>query len=275
MNYYNKFKGIIQTSAYCEQTALSLAVACDLSYEDDLKILSSTVESWNYTFKKFGQVVKNPDIDTQFFVMSNDENIVVVFRGSDSPRDWMANFKISYHPGPLDETKAHEGFQDSLFPAVVSLTNAITSIGLDNKKLWITGHSVGGALSSLYAGMLVENGYDVYGVYTFASPRPGDSAFENCLKDVISGPHYRVVNTGDVIPHVPPEPFFSHSGLRVILKEDVKEHSSDSWLSETTQALRLFAEQTLNRFDVGNNHSLSADDESYIPRLINDFNRSN
>jgi len=218
-------------------------------------------------------VVKKPDVDTQCFVMTNDENIVVVFRGSDDLKDWFGNFQAVYDPGPLKDTKAHEGFQDALFPSVISLTNLIDASDPGNKKLWITGHSLGGAQCSLYAGMLFEHGYTVYGIYTFASPRPGNGAFEKRLNRRVVGPHFRVVNTGDVVPHLPPEPFYSHPGKRIILKDDRKENSYDSWFDERIGALKNFIASTAKLLDVGNNHRLSADDESYIPRLIKDLER--
>jgi triacylglycerol lipase len=36
--------------------------------------------------------------------------------------------------------------------------------------------------------------------------------------DKVIGPHFRVVNFGDVVPHMLPEPFYSHCGVRGILK---------------------------------------------------------
>ena len=73
-------------------------------------------------------------------------------------------------------------------------------------------------MASLNADILFKNGYDVYGLYTFTSPRPGDAGFAETLNDTIIGPHYRVANTGDIVPYFPPAPFFSHSKKRIILK---------------------------------------------------------
>lgn len=273
MKYSEYFNGIVPNDIYDERNSLSLALACDLAYEKE-NAISSTVEKWGYNFVGFKSVVKKPDIDTQLFVMSNDENIVVVFRGSESLKDWFANFQTVYDPGPLKNTKAHEGFQDALFPSVISVTNLIDSVWKEEKKIWVTGHSLGGALCSLYAGMLIEHGYKVYGIYTFASPRPGDGAFESKLNSRVIGPHFRVVNSGDIVPHVPPEPFYSHPGKRVILKEESKVDSDDFWFEQRVEALREFIKNTVNLLDVGDNHRLSADDESYIPRLIKDLART-
>ena len=47
------------------------------------------------------------------------------FAAPNKINDWFANFQAVRDPGPLVKTKAHEGFQDALFPAVVGLTHAI------------------------------------------------------------------------------------------------------------------------------------------------------
>lgn len=274
MAYYNHFQGIEQTETYDEKTALSLAVACDLAYEKESDTISATVKDWGFDFIGSKSVVKKPDIDTQYFVMSDKENIVVVFRGSDDLKDWFSNFQALYDPGPLKDTKVHEGFQDALFPSVISLTHLIDSAAPEKKRIWVTGHSLGGALCSLYAGMLIEHCYKVYGIYTYASPRPGNGAFESKLNNRVIGPHFRVVNAGDIVPHVPPEPFYSHPGKRVILKEEDRVDTADSWLEQRVEALKQFVASTANLLDVGDNHRLSADDESYIPRLIKDLERS-
>ena len=260
MDYYDRFR------------ALSLAVACDLAYRGRNRIRQE-VRRWGMTFVNMVDKRKGADIDTQCFIMSDERNVIVVFRGSESKQDWFANFQASQDPGPLQDTGAHEGFQDALYPAVIALTRHVNALS-QQKRVWVTGHSLGGALCSLYAGMLVENGIEVYGIYTFASPRPGSAAYERQLNAIIPGPHYRVVNDGDIVPHLPPEPFFSHPGRRVILKSRHRERTKSSWLKQRIAALKHFVKVTGERFDIADNHRLSADPrKSYIPRLIKDLER--
>lgn len=252
---------------YDPVTALSLAVACELAYEEP-SIIELAVKEWGFEFGEYINVVKGNDIDTQCYVMHSDTDIVVAFCGSESLKDWLTNFQTVYDPGPLTDTRAHEGFQDALFPAVLPLIRYLETCDLQNKRLWITGHSLGGALCSLFAGMLCENNINVYSVYTFASPRPADSQFEKQLNDAIQGPHIRVVNFGDLVPHVPPEPFYSHPGYRVILRNDFVERTSKSWFKQRINAIKAFIGNTADIFNVGDNHRLNAGQDSYIPRLI-------
>lgn len=272
--YTNKFdkNGIIPKKRYDANLALCLAIACDLAYSQKDAIVS-TVNRWGYDSVEFVDVRKGSDIDLQCFLMADANNIIVVFRGSDDLKDWFANFQAVREPGPLEKSKAHEGFQDALYPAVLRLTEVLNKFNVTDKKLWVTGHSLGGALASLYAGMLIENGYDVYGIYTFASPRPGDGRFAEELNKRIEGPHYRVVNNGDIVPHVPPEPFFSHAGKRVILNKSKRKTNKSSWFSQRVMVLKEFVKDAGDTLDVAGNHRLSADEESYIPRLIEDLER--
>ncbi|MEE4660781.1 MAG: lipase family protein, partial [Halieaceae bacterium] len=220
------FIGLAPKKSYDPATALSLAIACDLAYAD-ADTIASVSAGWGYSEFCFINVLKGRDIDTQGFVMSNATDVVCVLRGSDNTADWFANFQAVYDPGPLVKTRAHEGFQDALYPAVIALTNAIDTMHGASKRIWVTGHSLGGALCALYAGMLIENGYKVFGIYTFASPRPGDDEYAQALNKVMGkGPFYRIVNDGDVVPHLPPEPFYSHPGRRVMLSASKKRDTS-------------------------------------------------
>lgn len=272
MDYFDLFSGLTAKKSYDETNALSLAIACHLAYQKEGEVITAVIP-WDYQVREVISITKAHDIDTQCFIMENQDHVVIVFRGSDSKSDWFANFQAVQDPGPFESTGAHEGFQDALFPAVIAITRCLQNINMTKKKLWVTGHSLGGALCSLYSGMLIENGFDVYGIYTFASPRPGSPKFADQLNEKVTGPHFRVVNDQDIVPHVPPEPFFSHPGKRVILKRKHKERTKASWFKQRVDALKNFVEMTGHAFDVGDNHRLVGDNESYIPRLVRDAKR--
>ena len=64
------------------------------------------------------------------------------------------------------------------------------------KQLWITGHSLGGAMATLCASRLEEKNPKLY---TYGSPRVGGKEFCQGM-DV---PHWRFVNNNDVVTKVP------------------------------------------------------------------------
>ena len=58
----------------------------------------------------FFEVQKGSSVDTQCYVMADQQHAVIMFRGSDNMKDWLANFSAVTDAGPLTKTRAHEGF---------------------------------------------------------------------------------------------------------------------------------------------------------------------
>ncbi|CAD5221303.1 unnamed protein product [Bursaphelenchus okinawaensis] len=79
-------------------------------------------------------------------------------------------------------------------------------------RIWITGHSLGGALASISAAELVKIqniSSDRILIITFGEPRTGDSEYANNY-DALVPNTYRVVNQRDIVPHLPPLRLFDY-----------------------------------------------------------------
>ncbi len=274
-NHWKEYRGIKAGSGYDPGTALSLALVCQLAYQKKLTDIRSIASGWGFQESRVLYLKKTlgRDIDTSCVVLGNDTNVIVGFTGSESANDWLSNFQASYDPGPMQGCNAHEGFQDALYPIVISLTDAVQLVRDKRQRVWLTGHSLGGALCLLYAGMRLENKLDLYGVYTFGSPRPANEDFARKMKEAVKGPLHRVVNVGDIVPHVPPEPFFSHPGNRRILEKNKATNAKESWWKERVDALKYFVSQTGLGLKIADPHMLAASDRSYIPKLLKEANR--
>jgi triacylglycerol lipase len=73
------------------------------------------------------------------------------------------------------------------------------------RSLWITGHSLGGALAVLAAAKLrLEKAQPVNGVYTYGQPRVGDAVFCSGFNQWMGTNTFRFVNFKDIVPRVPP-----------------------------------------------------------------------
>lgn len=273
--HWKEYRGLKASSSYDPATALSLALICQLAYEKKPAEIRAIASGWGFEEPRVHYLKKTlgRDIDTSCVVLGNDKDVIVAFTGSESANDWLSNFQASYDPGPMKGCNAHEGFQDALYPIVMSLTDAVQLVRDKQQRVWLTGHSLGGALCLLYAGMRLENKLDLYGVYTFGSPRPANEAFAEKLKKTVKGPLHRVVNIGDIVPHVPPEPFFSHPGNRRILERTRVTNSKASWWKERVDALKYFVSQTGFGLKIADPHILNASERSYIPKLLKDANR--
>lgn len=159
---------------------------------------------------------------TQCFVAHNEEFILVAFRGSqidktrDSALDWAADFKFPLVPERLGG-RVHHGFKDALD----SIWDSVKCYVVRNRaqdgierKVWITGHSLGAALATLAADRAIANaGLVVQGLYTFGSPRVGDDDFKTAFCSAgINQRTFRFVNNRDIIARLPPRGLYTHVG---------------------------------------------------------------
>ena len=130
----------------------------------------------------------------QAHIFNNNDHLIIAFRGtepkqfSDIKADLLAIKRKSRTEG-----RVHLGFKLELR----KLWNDIT--GLIDKKsqqIWITGHSLGGAMATLCASRLEER---LPILYTYGSPKVGGREFcDGCEVE-----HYRFQNNNDIVPSVP------------------------------------------------------------------------
>ena len=109
--------------------------------------------------------------------------------------------------------KAHEGFINALDSIWIFIEKAIKVFRNKKQPLWITGHSLGGALAMLAASKCFSRRIgNVYGIYTFGQPRVGNAKFTNKFNSLYKNVTYRFVNNEDIIPCVPWLLGYEHAG---------------------------------------------------------------
>ncbi|MEJ0093466.1 MAG: lipase family protein [Methylocella sp.] len=135
------------------------------------------------------------------------------FRGTQTKQDWHTNFQAALiHPANTDKNLlVHSGFYNA-FEILADGANGLGAKLLEIKTttsgvpIYITGHSLGGALAQIAAAVLGDD--RVAACYTFGSPRVGNSYFDLWVKV----PSYRVINFADIVPQVPLPIIYRHSG---------------------------------------------------------------
>jgi triacylglycerol lipase len=160
---------------------------------------------------------------TQCFVANNDKFAIVAFRGSEIWKkretldlsEMVADLKADTDIRLLDWPKGgkvHRGFMEALYEVWHDLLPCISQ--LDNKgcKIWITGHSLGGALATLCGELYGK----AQGIYAFGSPWVGDKNF----KDQMSTKVYRIVNGKDIVSRIPSFGIFVHVGEAKFIDSD-------------------------------------------------------
>jgi hypothetical protein len=148
--------------------------------------------------------------DTNGYIGYNtiSQEIYIVYRGSDSVRNWITNLKFAKadyaYPGCAD-CNVHKGFYDAeqaVWPTVFTEVKRL-KILYPSYKVVATGHSLGAAIATLTALDLVNNGYPTI-VYNIGCPRIGDDNFAAYAASKITDIH-RIVHDDDMVPHVPYE----------------------------------------------------------------------
>jgi triacylglycerol lipase len=149
------------------------------------------------------------------YVASLGDTSVIMFRGTNPSeiQDWFIN--LSNRSRKVDHGNVHAGFwtgYDSLHGQLAKVLEASKP-----KKVWITGHSLGGALAVVCAYRLssMEN-LEIAGVMTFGQPKVGNPAFCKHMEVTLSGRMVHFVNESDLVPRVPPS--FDHFGSLVWYK---------------------------------------------------------
>lgn len=272
---YSCFAPTYTRPRYCPADALSFCLASRLAYAKrpnnsmNRAAISRQAKAWGFPEVEAFEIVRGRGVDTQGFVAVNDLHMLVAFRGSESLPEWLTNLQTAKHSGPWRNTAVHEGFHNAFMAAALKIGEIIGRERQKRQQIWVTGHSLGGALAALLAATLLENRIPVHGLYTFGAPRAGDEEFARQLNAALRGQaHWRVVNEGDMVPHIPPELFFSHAGKRKLLRNDgTVSESPDDWqnFKEAVWGLmgRVFGEKKL---ELTGAHLLDADN-GYLQRL--------
>ena len=197
------------------RNAVFLAEACSLAYDDPPQGVSGFREQLGLE-SQFISVG-----NTQVYVAGNEKVLVVAFRGSQAPttldglKDWLltnANNYLILPEGQLGTDFAaagvgarfHRGFLEALAEVWDPLLSAVTSaIKASERPLWVTGHSLGGALALMAAWRLQRNFISVHEVVTFGSPMIGNDAAAKAFEQEFAGRIFRYVNLEDPVPLLP------------------------------------------------------------------------
>ncbi|GAM25250.1 hypothetical protein SAMD00019534_084250 [Acytostelium subglobosum LB1] len=148
------------------------------------------------------------------FIGIRGDTIIVAFRGTQSTNvnNLFTDARIPYALWNETEpnVKVHQGFYLAYLNLQTQARFGLKSARAacpDCKNLWVTGHSLGAALSVLYlfdvAGQDLTAGLHV-STYLFGPPRIGNEAFVNSFVSKVGLDNiWRLCEGRDVIPHFP------------------------------------------------------------------------
>lgn len=189
------------TTRYLGENALVLFDCARLAYENADVVETKLKSDW--TFKQV-QFFSGPS--TQAFVAAKDDCIILSFRGTEDIADWFRNLDLDLVPGPMGHV--HDGFQKALgevWEGNAGMEKVVSDLRNNGQTVWVTGHSLGGALAVLATVKLnLQSDILANGVYTLGQPRVGNAEFIAAFNGSFGGRAFRFVNNNDIVTRIPP-----------------------------------------------------------------------
>jgi len=269
------------SKTFSAANALLLAEASEIAYSTEAAAQALMLERGltNFQWIDLSGVFQN----LHAFAASNSEIAVLAFRGTASVHDWMTDlyatptrFSWIFEGGP-EVGEIHAGFGHALsdgWDKVIDAVRAVAPIpapmdttSVDARRtLWITGHSLGGALAALAGAafsLLPEKVIrPVSGIYTFGQPRIGLHNFCDNYGRLLTPRTFRMVNNKDLVPRVPFRGWdYSDVGEMIhFIDSGAPELQSEQWRNFLARTFESF-EETVEIFahfnmDVGD-HAIS------------------
>lgn len=186
------------------EVAVFLAEASAMAYQPNLAI-----KAWA-ALNGFGLQCTAFDHDNiQGYWCVADEVALISFRGTSNPGQWIRDLRLFPVEHPWG--RVHAGFKGGIDLAEIDIY-AFETAAAKARHVWITGHSLGGALAVMAAARLKLHGITA-NIYTYGQPRVGLGGFADRFKTELTDRLIRFINQSDIVPRVPPGLLFRHTGL--------------------------------------------------------------
>lgn len=201
--------------------------------------------------------------NTQAYLASDDRSVVVAFRGSQSPKsldgfkDWLltnANNLLVVPEGRAGTDFAaagvgarfHRGFLEALAEIWDPLHGAVReALEAKDRPLWITGHSLGGAIALLAAWRFQQQFVPVHEVMTFGAPMIGNAAAAQAFEREFPNRIFRYVDVEDPVPLLPTVSLVANTYHHCLNEVRLQGPSAHSVLEALEQVARVAVEGLL------------------------------
>lgn len=192
--------------AYPCGDAVSVDYKSNEDFLEDMERKSKKASAWG--FKNF-HYAYSEDMKILALILRKRRDVIICFRGTVLDNTFNLNTDIQARLIPMASFGCvHKGFSS----AVDSVWAEIKTHILSGKKqrVWLTGHSLGGALA-LLAGARFVNEYKgchnivINGLYVFGAPRVGDQDFADAFKNTyLHQRSFLLAKYNDIITVLPP-----------------------------------------------------------------------
>ncbi len=198
---------------FSPNNAAMLAQCCMLIYVKEPEFIKETLQNAGFQDSEFFDIA-----GTYAFLAESPKHIVIAFRGTETGdlTDYLTDAKI--HQRPFTEHgRAHSGFLDALAQVQEQIQKSLAARleASPEKMVWVTGHSLGGALATLFS---IQNADSIDALYTIGSPRAANRKLAAHWHELL--PIFRIVNNNDLVARIPAPPLYQHIGPTYFLTAD-------------------------------------------------------
>ena len=140
--------------------------------------------------------------DVAFDVKQDNGITIIIIRGTANQSNLQSDIDVRLVRDDELGIYLHKGFRDASVSVMSNIEIGITI----NHTVYVTGHSLGGAIAQIIGMWLHKRGHNVQ-VFSYGSPK-----VSNQIMSSGQPTHWRVVRRSDPVPFTPPWPFF-HTGI--------------------------------------------------------------
>ena len=169
---------------------------------------------------RFQSVFGVDNNSAQAALIEHDDFLCMAFRGTNELADWLDNINAF-------STKAlfgqfHRGFWNSVEDVWSPLDARLRHCQAEKKRpVFITGHSLGGAMATVAAARFIHDDRPFNGVYTFGQPRALTRETALIFNSECGPRFFRFHNNNDIVTRVPARLMgYSHIGTYLYISEE-------------------------------------------------------
>lgn len=195
----SKYEG----TKFNKATMYEMAIFSELASKDGVGV-SDDLSGTGFTLTKFIDLKKT---DTQAFIVSSKDNIVIFYRGTKDRQDIKTDLNFIKDSAPSNKKgeEIHRGFKRAYDSVKSQVAAEVKKLHKGSKrKVWVTGHSLGAALAGITVYDLEKNqGIIISGIYNFGQPRFSNKSFAKTYDKIFKSRTFRIVNNNDIVARIP------------------------------------------------------------------------
>jgi triacylglycerol lipase len=175
----------------------------------------------------------------QAITVEHRDYICISFRGTDEIADWLDNLNAfsmhtafgNFHKGFLlsfyDVWDDAFGHYKKVRPTTATIEGKEVTV---NRPLFLTGHSLGGAIATIASAYMFDEALPFTSAYTFGSPRVMTRQTRRLFDHEANGRIFRFQNNNDLVSRVPFRTLgYRHCGHFLYISEEQKISDDIGW----------------------------------------------